>query len=246
MTRNEESAETDSANRRRGEPGDWVVEGYAEGEATYLADVSRSEAREARGAFFYDEREERVFEADADEEGQRYVPREGTEHEHEPGPDETLGDVLEDLGERLDRDSLSAFARDHLADDRDGGEAPRPETVTFTQGNVLPDADHDAEFTGVYRYGAADGRVVDVERTFEVTFDDPDGPDAATVDVRERVLRAEEADQAPGRGDADVIDERATAFEVDLAGVDADRRAEAVVEERCEQWHEQTEPEPPV
>lgn len=244
MSRNEESGEPEPAERRRKAPGDWLVEGYAEGETTYLADVSRDETRGPPRALFYDEREEVVFEADVEEGDGRYVPLEGTERE--PGPTETLGDVLEEFGEQLHWESLSEFARNHLESDRDARGEPSLETIRFTQSNVLPDADHDVEFTGVYKYSAADGRAVDVERTFEVTFDDPDDLGEATVDVDERVMRAEDPDQDRGSGDTDVFEEREATFEVDLSDVETGRQAEAIVEERCEEWHEEVEPEPRV
>lgn len=243
MTWNKDSVEPEFTDNRRDAPGDWLVEGYAEGEATYLGGVS-GEGNATRTAVVYDDREEVVFEADVDEDEQRYVPREGTEREL--GPSETLGDVLEDLGDRLDRDSLSEFARAHLEDDGRGQAASEPETVSFTRSNVLADAEHNLEFTGAYTYRDADGRVFDVERTFEVTLDDPDDPGEATADVTERVLRAEEPDEHRRAGDTELLEERRTTFEIDLGSVEGGRQVESVIKGRCQQWHEESTPDPPV
>lgn len=243
MTADEDPPAPDDTKRGRSSPRDWLVEGYAEGEATYLGGVS-GDGNETRTAVIYDDREEVVFEADVDEDEQRYVPREGTEREL--GPSETLGDVLEDLGDRLDWASLSEFARAHLEEDDREQAASEPETVSFTRSNVLADAEHDLEFTGAYTYRKADGRIFDVERTFEVTLDDPEDPGEATADVTERVLRAEEPDEHRRAGDTELLEERGTTFEIDLGSVEGGRQVEPVIEGRCQQWHEESTPDPPV
>ena len=56
-----------------------------------------------------------VYEGDIDRENERIVPREDTERELEPG--ETLGEVLESIGEKTGWDSLSSFADEHLTSD---------------------------------------------------------------------------------------------------------------------------------
>lgn len=243
MTNDKNSPKPDDRERGRSSPRDWLIEGYAEGEATYLGGV-HSEGEETRTALIYDDREEVVFEADVDEDEQRYVPREGTGRAI--GPSETFGDVLEDLGDRLDWDSLSEFARGHLKEDGREQAASDPESVSFTRSNVLADAEHDLEFTGAYTYRDTDGRVFDVERTFEVTLDDSDDPGGATADVTERVLRAEEPDEHRRAGDSELLEERATGFEIDLDSVEGGRQAESVIEGRCQQWHEDSAPDPPV
>lgn len=218
---------------------DWPVRGYDEDEQTvaYLGATGEATAPGTETAILYDERAHSIFEADIDAGERRFVPEPDTERELTPS--ETLGDVLEDLGDRLDSDSLSAFAREHLeaADDEDRAVA-EPEASTFTRSNVASDADHDLEFTGSHTFRRADGPVR-VVRTFEVTLAGPDEPDAATVDVTDRILDVPKSGESEA-GDAEVLDARTTTFEVDLDVADTDRRVVALVEDGCRAWHEST------
>lgn len=246
------AASNDTEPKSSAESGDirydqWPLEGADEPDRnpTYLGLMNPEggdNKTETSRAVFYDDRKEAIFEADVDETRERYVLREDTERKLEPA--DTLGDALEGLGDSLDWDSLSEFARERLQTDDEPADAttaqpPEPETVTFTQSNVDPDAAHDLEFSGAYDYRTDDGREVTVERTFEVALDDPDAPRAATVDVIDRVLRTDEAAGDPGSSgvDAEYLDERETTFEIDLEELEADRRFESRIEDRCEQWH---------
>lgn len=225
---------------------DWPIEGYDEGrrEAVYLGTTNPQGERESSTAVVYDTREETIFEADINEEEQRFIPREDTERALKPS--KTLGEALENVGKRLGWDSLSDFAQEQLEnDDAEDQEAPRPETVTFTQSNVRADADQDMEFTGSYTYRTSDDQVTLVERTFEIKLDNPDKPQKATSNVIERVLRAEEPAEERRKGDADLLEEKETTFEIDLSSIEIDRQIESLVEKRCQEWHE-SHLEPPV
>ncbi len=106
-------------------------------------------------ALFYDDRTDTVFQADVEEESQRFVTRDDSERSLEPT--DTLGEVLEDVGDRLEWDSLSAFGREQLqSDDEQESEtdAASPDSMTFTQSNVSESAAHDLEFSGSYLYQA--------------------------------------------------------------------------------------------
>lgn len=218
---------------------DWPVRGYDEDEraVAYLGATGEATGPGTETAILYDERAHSIFEADIDEDERRFVPEPDTERELTPS--ETLSEVLTDLGDRLDSDSLSAFAREHLeaADDEDRAVA-EPEESTFTRSNVASDADHDLEFTGSHTFRRADGRVR-VVRTFDVTLAGPDEPDAATAYVTDRVLDASGSNET-GVDDAEVLDERTTTFGIDLDVADTDRRVAALVEDRCRAWHEST------
>lgn len=209
------------------------------------------------GVLVYDDERETVFEADVDEEDRRLVPREGTERE--VGASESLGQVLEDVGDNLGLDSLSAFAEERLQSDEEvereistgpGETAVDPETATFTQSNVSAEADHDLEFSGAYTYRAAEGgaggdrddQVFDVERDFVVEFDVRDPPEEAVVEVDERVLRAQAPEEDRRAGDAEPIQTGRATFTVEFDAA-SDRHAESVVEERCREWHD-AHPEP--
>ena len=224
---------------------EWPLEGHddPEQQPTYLGIMNPGDEEQER-AVFYDDRKEAIFEADIEENEQRYVPREDTERELEPT--DTLGEALEDLGDSLEWDSLSEFAREQLqsddaasADAEPAGKDPGLGSVTFTRSNVGADADHDLEFSGSYERRTDDGREITVERTFEVTLDDPDAPRVATVDVTDHVLRTDEAagDPKPDGTDADRLEERETTFEIDLGEAVGERQLESRIEERCEEWH---------
>lgn len=238
---------------------DWPVEGTGED------DVAAAEGRmtsanvvgaSATSVVLYDEEAQRVFEAEPDETNRRLVPKEGTERELDPS--ETLGDALEDLGERLEWDSLTEFARDRLqddpdrdasteatgSDDRAGDESGTPSGVSsFTRSNVAASKPHDMEFTGSYTYRSPEDRAYTVERSFLVTFDDPDDPGEATVEVVEHVLRAEDSDPERRAGDADPVREGSDRFEIELSESDSERAIENRIEQRCKEWHD-ARPEP--
>lgn len=57
-----------------------------------------------------------VFQGRVDEENREIVPRPDTDRELEPG--ETLGELVEELGETLGWESLSEFGEQHRSDDR--------------------------------------------------------------------------------------------------------------------------------
>ena len=231
---------------------EWPLEGHddPDRQPTYLGIMNPGD-EEGERAVFYDDRKEAIFEADVEETEQRHVPREDTERELEPT--DTLGEALEDLGDSLEWDSLSAFARERLqSDDARGdvaasagaeadstGARPGLGSVTFTRSNVGAGADHDLEFSGSYERRTDDGREITVERTFEVTLDDPDAPRVATVDVTDHVLRTDDAagEPDPDGTDADRLDERGTTFEIDLGEAVGERQLESRIEERCEEWH---------
>lgn len=205
-------------------------------------------------AVMYDEEENTIFEATVDEERQRLVPESGTEREltaatSDGDGGDPFGEALEELGDRLDWDSLSEFARERVQDtdavdarieskserEREGID---PEAVTFTRSNVAPTADIDMECTGSFTYRRDDDQVFVVERDFEITFDDSDAPETAFVDVLERLLRAEEPQEERRAGDAEPLEENALSFTIDLDADARNRRVETVVEEYCEEWHE--------
>lgn len=194
-------------------------------------------------AVAYDEETGTLFEADVDEETDRLVRREGTERQVEST--ETLGEAVEDLGERLEWNSLSAFARNRLQtseSDADDDEGPRLEG-TFTQSNVAASADHDLEFTGSYTYRSPDEREFVVERTFEVTVDDRDRTRDARVDVTDRLLRT--ADPNPGErgGEGDIVREGHTEFTIDVdqhpeIDLETDRQGiQNLIEDQIREWH---------
>lgn len=210
------------------------------------------------GVLVYDEERQSVFEAEVDEEDRRLVPREDTERE--VGASESLGEVLEDVGDSLGLDSLSEFAEERLQSDEEGTEREistgrdetvvDPETATFTRSNVSAEADHDLEFSGAYTYREAEGeaegdrddQVFDVERDFLVTFDVREPPEEATVEVGERILRAEPPQEDRRAGDAEPIQTGRATFTIEFDAA-SDRHAESVVEERCREWHD-AHPEP--
>lgn len=66
---------------------------------------------------FFDTATRSVFEGEYDEADETVVDVPETERELEPR--ETLGETLEDLGDDLDWDSLSEFAREHVQRDED-------------------------------------------------------------------------------------------------------------------------------
>jgi len=73
------------------------------------------EESETGGAFVYDVAMESVYEAEADPEKGEVVLDESSARSL--GAEEELGEVVEDIGERLGWDGLSEFAREHLERD---------------------------------------------------------------------------------------------------------------------------------
>lgn len=72
---------------------------------------------------FFDSANRTLFEGEYDENDDRIVALPETERELEPR--ESLGEALESLGDELDWDSLSEFARDRIqADDAEGEGEP--------------------------------------------------------------------------------------------------------------------------
>lgn len=259
-TMSQDSPDTADQNPQRNERESirfdgWPIEGHDDsdganpsyvGMAGPVGDVGAGSST----AVMYDEEENTIFEATVDEERQRLVPESGTEREltaatsDDDGGD-PFGEALEDLGDRLHWDSLSEFARERLQDTdavdahtESEGEGIDPEAVTFTRSNVAANADIDMECTGSFTYRRDDDQVFVVERDFEITFDDPDAPKTAHVDVLERLLRAEEPQEERRAGDAEPLEENALSFTIDLDADTRDRRVETVVEEYCEEWHE--------
>ncbi|MCU4740528.1 hypothetical protein [Natronoglomus mannanivorans] len=234
----------------------WPVEGYDEtdgSETSYVGMAGPIGDTGAGGsmAVVYDEDANTIFEATVDEERHRLVPESGTERELTAvSPDDSdnpIGDALEDLGDRFDWDSLSEFARERLQDTETDpvdartepeGEGIEPEAMTFTRSNVAPSAEIDMECTGSFTYRRDDDQVFVVERDFEITFDDPDSPQTAHVDVLERLLRAEDPQDERRAGDAKPLEENTLTFTIELDAEAKNRRIETVVEEYCEEWHE--------
>lgn len=242
-----DSSERDAEERiPHAEGGSWPVKGFdgTERQTTYIGMASHDGGGGdvESTALVYDEEDEAVFQAVIDEDNQQLVPKDGTERELES--DDSLAEALAAFGDRLEWDSLSEFARERLQD-ADEPLQPAPESVTFTRSNTSAEADHDLEFSGSYRYRTTGDRERSVERTFEVTLDDPDDPTRATVGVTEQATRSAAPSKRQDRADADHLETNETAFTIDLASVATDRRLEAVIEERCQEWHT-SHVEPPV
>lgn len=234
-----DSSERDAEERiPHAEGGSWPVKGFdgTERQTTYIGMASRAGggADAESTALVYDERDETVFQAVIDEDNQQLVPKEGAERDLES--DDSLAEALASFGDRLEWDSLSEFARERLQD-ADESLRPAPESITFTRSNTSAEADHDLEFSGSYQYRTTDGQERSVERTFEVTLDNPDNPARATVDVTEQVTESAAPSKRQDRADADHLGTTETAFTIDLASVATESRLEAVIEERCQEWH---------
>lgn len=86
---------------------DWPVEGGGHSDATYVGATTNGVP------VFHDQGA--VFHGVPDEENRRIEPKPDTERRLEPG--ETLGDVLEEIGESLGWESLSEYGREHQRDE---------------------------------------------------------------------------------------------------------------------------------
>lgn len=73
--------------------------------------------------FFHDRRT--IFRGKPDEEKREIVPEPGSERELEPG--ETIGDVLEEIGDAVGWKSLSEFAAERFPDEPETGDEPASE-----------------------------------------------------------------------------------------------------------------------
>ncbi|NGM67720.1 hypothetical protein G6M89_01625 [Natronolimnobius sp. AArcel1] len=215
---------------------EWPLDDYEapDREPTYIGIMNPDEEQKST-ALFYDNRNETIFQADVEEEEQRFVSRDDTERNLEPT--DTLGEVLEDFGDRLEWDSLSSFGREQLQSDNGDTETDTtsPDSITFTQSNVSETAAHDLEFSGSYLYQHADQELT-VERTFEITYDDPTTPHSAVAVVTDRLLETSD-DAGTLDTDADKLEEHERTFEIDLDASDPERQLETRLEQACKDWH---------
>lgn len=97
----------------RGPFEDYQVDGERAQEMAWLGRVDREERTETVGYIFHRDTE-MIHEAVLDPETEEWVP--DLESGRELAPEETLGEAVEDIGERLGWESLSAFADEHLSD----------------------------------------------------------------------------------------------------------------------------------
>lgn len=99
----------DTADRRSPNYDDWPVE--SDSRTEYLGLVGGG------SPMLYEPSTNRIYEGRIDDENERLVPK--TDTERELNPEETLGETLEDIGEKTGWDSLSSFADEHLTEDSD-------------------------------------------------------------------------------------------------------------------------------
>jgi hypothetical protein len=97
---------------------DWPVRGREDSDVAFVgrtvADQPAAESSGLSGSVFYETGTETLFSGEVDRDGELIVPTPDGELDLAPG--ETLGQVLERVGEEMGWDSFSAFARDHLED----------------------------------------------------------------------------------------------------------------------------------
>ena len=177
-----------------------------------------------------------IYEADIDREDERVRLRGAARTDDDS---RSLGEHIEEIGEEHGWSWLSSFAREHLKDDE------RPVRATggielrdseFGRRGVAESAAYDLSFTGRHTFADESGQVHILDRQFDVyTDDDRARAGHALVEIGEDRLVAEKPNEEVSRGDADIVEERTTTFEIE---VDTDHRAwENELETTLKEWH---------
>lgn len=183
-----------------------------------------------RLAVLFNSARQSVMQGRIDTEQRRIVPLDETEREL--NEDETLGDIVRGIGERVGWISLSEFGRN--ADDSSENTDQYLEQ-TFQQKNVPASESFQLWFFGSYTLREEGDRKRTVEHEFHVYTDTAhrteDGKPLA--EVTETHLRP-----ANGDGGAEILNEEQTELIVDI-GLDlTGRDEENAIETFCKQWHE--------
>jgi hypothetical protein len=119
VSQNDPGAEGRASGRAGGPFEDYQVGGEHAESMEWLGRVDRAERPETVGYVFHRDTE-MIHEAVLDPEGGEWVP--DLEDGRELAAEETLGDAVAEIGDRLGWAGLSAFADEHLTEDGDGGE----------------------------------------------------------------------------------------------------------------------------
>lgn len=97
----------------------WPIEGTtgATGEDSTIGLIGYQRGQPSYPVLYQPD-DDAIYQGEIDEENERIVPVEDSARRLES--DETLGDVIEELGDEIGWDSLSEFAREHMQDDDRG------------------------------------------------------------------------------------------------------------------------------
>lgn len=249
-------SDADSAGRTTEFDG-WPVSGRNDEETEWIGVAGGGGGTSPTGqtAVLYDSESESVYEGEIDRENERIDPKPDTEQD--ASATDSIGEAIEDIGDRLGWESLSSFADEHLEDDTnettereptereptertdEGGDTRQGMIdARFQQKNVVPDADHQLEFFGSYTYPGEGEESHTVEREFYVYTDEADRTDGnPTAVVEEDHLVTSEEEQRTG-GDADLVDEQRHELTIDIDSEGDTPDETTAIEEFCREWHE--------
>lgn len=219
----------------------WPVEGKSQRDLKWLGFVGGTGAQGAPA--LYEPHRNTIYQGTIDEKNERIVPN--PETERRVSDNETIGEVLQDIADSHGWQSLSNFAAEHLGSDEDEQEidTDREEVLprtTFHQRNVAISADHQIGFFGSTTYEDEEG-VQTIEHEFHVYTQTSHREDSKpTAEIEEDRLVTETVEEAMQGTDAELVEEDNYEIVLDIDPELQGRREEAVIEEYCEEWHENT------
>ncbi len=203
----------------------------AEGLVDSATIETQTEHRDAeRVALLFDPERESVFHGRVDTEKRRIEPIADTERELDE--EETLTDLIDDVGERFGWTSLSSYARNlDSSEDRDDVYLER----TYQRQNVAATDPHQLAFFGSYTLQEAEGDKRTVEHEFSVFTDDEHRTDDGrpVAEVMETHLHT--SDDSDG---GEILHEAQTEMEVEIDPELSGRTEEQAVEAFFDEWHE--------
>lgn len=219
----------------------WPVEGRSDRDVRWIgmAGVGAGQGAPA----LYEPRNDIIYEGNIDKENKRLVP--DPETERQVSPNETIGDVLQDIADSRGWQSLSNFAAEHMgADiDEDDHESHTDHEQVFAdsrfqQRNVAASADHQLGFFGSVTYEGEDG-VYTLEHEFHV-YTEPDQRENGmpTAEIEERRLHTETVDEARQGGDAELVDKDHHEIVLDIDPELTGRMEKEAIDVYCQEWHE--------
>jgi hypothetical protein len=211
----------------------WPVEGKSEQEIEWLGMVGGAGGAPA----LYEPHTNVIYQGTIDETNERIVP--DPETERQVSSNETIGEVLQDIADSHDWQSLSTFAAEHMGVETDEDDQQGVvEDTTFQQRNVAAAADHQLGFFGSSTYEGEDG-VHTIEHEFHVSTSPESRENGKpTAEIETDHLRTGSVDDAIQGNDAELIAQDHHEIIIDIDPELTGRRETGAIEEYCQAWHE--------
>lgn len=183
-----------------------------------------------RVALLFDPERESVFHGRVGSEKRRIEPIADTEREL--AEDESLTDLIDDIGERFGWTSLSSYARNlDSSEDTDDVYLER----TYQRQNVAATDPHQLVFFGSYTLQDTEGDERTVEHEFHVFTDDEHRTDDGRPVAEITETHLQTSDDSDG---GEILHEAQTEMAVEIDPESSGRTEEQAVEAFFDEWHE--------